>query len=77
MEKEFKMINYIKYKKKIASFCTKFRSKIDKKDKILKVPQKKHFQFWLHLVKNFMGFQMAYRISGPNRAIFKILPIKI
>ena len=40
MEKEFKMINYIKYKKKIASFCTKFRSKIDKKDKILKVPQK-------------------------------------
>ena len=40
MEKEFKMINYIKYKKKIASFCTKFRSKIDKKDKILKIPKK-------------------------------------
>ena len=55
MEKEFKMINYIKYKKKIASFCTKFRSKIDKKDKILKVPQKKTFPISIASRKEFYG----------------------
>ena len=55
MEKEFKMINYIEYKKKIASFCTKFRSKIDKKDKILKVPQKKTFPILIASRKEFYG----------------------
>ena len=55
MEKEFKMINYIKYKKKIASFCTKFRSKIDKKRQNFESTPKKTFPILIASRKEFHG----------------------